>query len=100
MQYSEDKEEFLTNSFGSLNMQLSQISQSLNDLRDRVDKSLDTDNVAILWDVENVTPSADSLFIEGFLEYAEQFGRITVAKAFADWTQASVAKLAESLSSN
>ncbi len=43
-------------------------------------------NLAILWDVENVTPSADSLFVEGLLEYARQMGNIASAVAIGNWS--------------
>ena len=55
-------------------------------------------NVAILWDVENVTPDAKSLFVEGLMEYTSKFGRISISKAFADWTLRSVSKLIPQLS--
>ena len=41
-------------------------------------------NLAVLWDVENVTPSADSLFVEGLLEYARQIGNIASAVAIGN----------------
>ena len=43
-------------------------------------------NLAVLWDVENVTPSADSLFVEGLLEYARQIGNISSAVAIGNWS--------------
>ena len=74
-------DEVLEKSDGDLFIQLNHITKTLSELKEEFERTLDTENVAILWDAENVTPSVDSLFIEGFLEYAEQFGRITVAKA-------------------
>lgn len=56
--------------------------------------------IAILWDIENVLPSADSLFIEGLLDYANNLGRVSVARCFADWSKRNVAKLAPHLSYN
>lgn len=56
------------------------------------------DQVAILWDVENVTPSADSIFLEGFLDYSSKFGKFSFAQAFADWTNPSFTKLSKLLS--
>ncbi len=43
-------------------------------------------NLAVLWDVENVTPSADSLFVDGLLEYARQIGNISSAVAIGNWS--------------
>jgi len=54
-------------------------------------------NVAILWDLENVNPGSDSLFLEGLIEYAEAKGRIAAARAYGNWANASFAKLAPSL---
>jgi hypothetical protein len=54
-------------------------------------------NIAILWDLENVNPGTDSLFVEGLIEYAEAKGRIVAARAYGNWTTPSFAKLAPSL---
>jgi len=43
-------------------------------------------NLAVLWDVENVTPSADSFFVDGLLEYARQIGNISSAVAIGNWS--------------
>ena len=58
------------------------------------------DNIAIFWDVENVTPSTDSNFVQGLLEYVNETGKLTLATAFADWTKPEVRKTAEKLSEN
>ncbi len=73
---------------------LNKISDQIGEFREQ---GLDASTVAILWDVENVTPDSMSLFIEGFLEHAGQFGRVSVAQAFADWTRSVVSKLAAPL---
>ncbi len=54
-------------------------------------------NVAILWDLENVNPGADSLFLEGLLEHAESKGRVVTARAYGNWTNLVFSKLAPSL---
>jgi hypothetical protein len=54
-------------------------------------------NVAILWDLENVNPGSDSLFLEGLTEHAEAKGRIVTARAYGNWTNPTFAKLAPSL---
>jgi uncharacterized LabA/DUF88 family protein len=54
-------------------------------------------NVALLWDLENVNPGSDSLFLEGLTEYAENKGRIVTARAYGNWTNATFSKLAPSL---
>jgi hypothetical protein len=43
-------------------------------------------NLAILWDIENVTPSSDSMFVEGLLDYARQLGNVSAAIAIGNWT--------------
>ena len=54
-------------------------------------------NVAILWDMENVNPGSDSLFLEGLIEYAEAKGRVVAARAYGNWNHAGLSKLAPSL---
>ncbi|MBA4418601.1 MAG: hypothetical protein C0392_11950 [Syntrophus sp. (in: bacteria)] len=54
-------------------------------------------NVAILWDLENVNPGSDSLFLEGLNEFAESKGRIATARAYGNWTNPGFSKLAPSL---
>ena len=47
-----------------------------------------TENVAILWDIENVTPSSnDNLLIQGMWDYAESRGRVVTSYAYADWSK-------------
>ncbi len=55
------------------------------------------DSVAILWDIENVTPSTDKLFVSGLLDYADGLGRVSIATAYADWTRDFLKKLSEIL---
>lgn len=46
------------------------------------------ENVAILWDIENVTPrSSDNLLIQGMWDYAESLGRVVTSFAYADWSK-------------
>ncbi len=54
-------------------------------------------NIAILWDLENVNPGGDSLFLEGLIEHAESKGRIVAARAYGNWTNPAFSKLAPSL---
>lgn len=54
-------------------------------------------NIAILWDLENVNPGSDSLFLEGLTEYAEAKGRIVAARAYGNWNNVVFTKLAPSL---
>lgn len=54
-------------------------------------------NVAVLWDLENVNPGSDSLFLEGLIEHAEAKGRVVTARAYGNWTNTTFAKLAPSL---
>lgn len=47
-----------------------------------------TENVAILWDIENVTPASnDNLLIQGMWDYAESKGRVVTSYAYADWSK-------------
>jgi len=54
-------------------------------------------NVAILWDMENVNPGSDSLFLEGLTEYGESKGRVVAARAYGNWNHTTLSKLAPSL---
>ena len=54
-------------------------------------------NVALMWDLENVNPGADSLFLEGLIEHAESKGRVVTARAYGNWTNTVFSKLAPSL---
>ncbi|WP_051408993.1 NYN domain-containing protein [Syntrophorhabdus aromaticivorans] len=54
-------------------------------------------SVAILWDMENVNPGSDSLFLEGLLEYAEAKGRVVAARAYGNWNHSGLSKIAPSL---
>ena len=55
-------------------------------------------NISILWDVENVTPSVDSLFVDGLLDFARQIGNVSSAVAIGNWTAKLNNNLAVSLS--
>jgi uncharacterized protein (TIGR00288 family) len=59
------------------------------------------ENIAILWDVENVTPRYDTMFVTGLLEYASEKGKISVSTAYGDWTRGNLNKqFAEVLADN
>ncbi|MBI9107320.1 MAG: NYN domain-containing protein [Spirochaetales bacterium] len=55
------------------------------------------ESIAILWDIENVTPRSDSLFVNGLMEYASELGKVSVATAYGDWARGSIRKTSESL---
>lgn len=55
------------------------------------------EGVAILWDIENVTPKIDTVFLDGLIEFVENIGRISNAKAYADWTRQNITKHANLL---
>ncbi|MBF9016195.1 MULTISPECIES: NYN domain-containing protein [unclassified Oceanispirochaeta] len=58
-----------------------------------------TENVAVLWDIENVTPkSSDSLLIQGMWDYAESLGRVVTSYAYADWSKPGFRSLGPTLS--
>ena len=56
--------------------------------------------MAILWDIENVTPSANSQFLEGLKEYTEHLGKLTVCRVYGDWTKGYLGRLSRQLSEN
>ena len=56
-------------------------------------------NVAVLWDIENVTPSLNSIFIDGVSEYSESLGRVVAARAYCDWSKQNFRHLAPQLTS-
>lgn len=43
--------------------------------------------LAIVWDIENVTPSINSTFMKGLLEYANTVGRVSIARVYGDWSR-------------
>ncbi len=55
------------------------------------------DNVTILWDIENVTPKSDSLFVEGLIEFAEENGKLAFQSAYGDWNKTNLRKIADIL---
>lgn len=58
------------------------------------------ESIAILWDIENVTPSSNSMFVAGLIEYASEIGRISVARAYGDWTKRELKSISQVLSQN
>ncbi len=58
------------------------------------------ESIAILWDIENVTPRSDSLFVNGLIEYANEIGKVSVATAYGDWARGSIRKTSEALAEN
>ena len=58
------------------------------------------ESIAILWDIENVTPRSDSLFVNGLIEYANEHGKVSVATAYGDWARGSIRKTSEVLAEN
>ena len=57
-------------------------------------------SLAIFWDIENVTPGQNNLFINGLIDYTNEIGKISIATAYGDWTKASVRKSADALAEN
>lgn len=47
---------------------------------------MNDNKIAIIWDIENVTPSRESLFIGGLLEYSKNIGTVSAALAIGNWT--------------
>jgi hypothetical protein len=81
------------------NGQITDILEKLSEQLNRMEnEETIEDELAILWDVENVNPGNDASFIEGFSEYISQFGRQTVAQAFANWARKPIEGLSHLLS--
>jgi uncharacterized protein (TIGR00288 family) len=59
-----------------------------------------SEQVAILWDIENVSPSSNSQFVDGLIEYSEQLGKLTVCRVYGDWTKNNLGRLSRLLSEN
>lgn len=57
-------------------------------------------NVSIIWDIENVTPSSNDSFAEGLLDYARKEGNISSAIAIGNWRKNLNNDLAVSMSEN
>ncbi len=55
------------------------------------------ENVCILWDIENVSPGANSLFLDALIDYATSFGRVTSSRAYCDWSKPNFKRLAPQL---
>ncbi len=45
------------------------------------------DTIAIVWDIENVTPSINSTFVRGLLNYVRSEGRLAVTRVYGDWSR-------------
>jgi hypothetical protein len=45
------------------------------------------DTIAIVWDIENVTPSINSTFVRGLLNYVRSKGRLAVTRVYGDWSR-------------
>ncbi len=58
------------------------------------------ESVAILWDIENVTPSSNSQFVDGLMEYSEELGKLTVCRVYGNWTKSNLGRLSHLLSEN
>lgn len=58
------------------------------------------ESIAILWDIENVTPSSNTGFVTGLLEWAGEIGRISVARAYGDWTKRELKGISQVLAQN
>ena len=43
------------------------------------------DEIAAIWDIENVTPSYDNMFVDGLFTYIDSIGHLSLALAIADW---------------
>ncbi|ADK82439.1 NYN domain-containing protein [Sediminispirochaeta smaragdinae] len=53
--------------------------------------------VAIIWDLEDVTPSISSTFVKGLLDYVHSYGRISIARVYGDFAKNRFARAAAEL---
>ncbi|MCH8907587.1 MAG: NYN domain-containing protein, partial [Candidatus Heimdallarchaeota archaeon] len=86
--------EQLTKNQKGLNENISNIVKKVAHLEER------RNDLAILWDVQNINPGTKSPFVEGLIEYVSEYGKLVIAKAFGDWSQDNIKKLAIPLSQN
>ena len=56
------------------------------------------DTIAVVWDIENVTPSINSTFVRGLLDYVRTEGRLAVTRVYGDWSKTSLKGTARQLS--
>ncbi|MBN1649621.1 MAG: NYN domain-containing protein [Spirochaetales bacterium] len=61
---------------------------------------METNEIAAIWDIENVTPSYQNLFVDGLFDYIRRMGHLSLALAIADWRSNISNKLALNLSEN
>lgn len=59
---------------------------------------MESNEIAAIWDIENVTPSVQNLFVEGLIDYIKNIGHLSLAMAIADWRSNISNKLALNLS--
>lgn len=54
--------------------------------------------IAILWDIENVTPKSDTSFLQDLFEFLESDNsKISTAQCFGDWTRMNLRRISNSL---
>jgi hypothetical protein len=58
---------------------------------------MERDAVAILWDIDDVTPTIVAPFVRGLLRYARTKGRLSLMRVYGDWSKPGNAALAEAL---
>jgi len=59
------------------------------------------EQTVILWDIENVTPQADSGFVSTLLEFIEtEGGVVSSALCFGDWTRRNFVRISKELAEN
>ncbi|MFP4267684.1 MAG: NYN domain-containing protein [Spirochaetaceae bacterium] len=55
------------------------------------------DTVALVWDIENVSPSIPSTFVKGVLGHLRTRGRLAAARVYGDWSRESLSAAARQL---
>lgn len=55
------------------------------------------DTIALVWDIENVSPSIHSTFVRGMLGHLRSRGRLAAARVYGDWSRESLAAAARQL---
>ena len=57
-------------------------------------------NIAILWDIENVTPPRGTNYIQLIVDTISEEGKISYATAFGDWNRSHIKNIAAELAAN
>ncbi|MDR3284135.1 MAG: NYN domain-containing protein [Treponema sp.] len=57
-------------------------------------------NIAVLWDIENVTPPSGSGYIQSIVDTLSEKGKLSYAMAYGDWTRPGIKNIGAELAVN